>query len=245
MTETEMVTADGVHLRLRVRPTGTGAKAAIVIAHGFGASVADRRVAAVADALHGDGYTVVAYDARGHGASQGETTLGHSERYDVEAAAAVASSLSDRVVAFGVSMGAIATLRYGVGGSALAGIVILSCPARWKLPRNARGVLSALLVQTQAGRAYARSQMGVRIAGTRERGDEPVELVGLLRVPLAIVHGRADPFIPATDAGLLYARAHEPRRLLISERLRHAFDPVSLAIPAVRESIAWVLAAAG
>ncbi len=59
----------------------------------------------------------------------------------------------------------------------------------------------------------------------------------LVRVPLAVVHGTADPFIPAADADALYDAAPEPRRLRLVTGMGHAFEPP--AIEPIVESVAW------
>ena len=78
-----------------------------------------------------DGFDVVSYDARGHGRSTGESTLGDLEQHDVAAAVALARTRSSDVVLVGASMGAIAALRYAATDPELRGVVAVSCPARW------------------------------------------------------------------------------------------------------------------
>jgi uncharacterized protein len=234
----DLHTDDGVQLAARrVTPTGT-ARATVVLVHGFAASSTEPRVVAVADALAATGAEVLTYDARGHGASDGLATLGDLERLDV--GAAVDAAQHDPVVVVGASVGAIAVLRYvsGAPGS-VAGVVTLSCPARWRLPRNARGLASALMTQTRPGRWAARRYVGVRIAPKIERPAPPIELVAGLAAPLAIVHGRADPFIPPTDAEALDAAAGDPHRLELVDGLGHAYEPE--AIPAILAGVDWVL----
>ena len=92
------------------------------------------------------------------------STLGDLERHDVAAAVDAARDRSDRVVLVGASMGAIAALRYAAATDDLAGVVSVSCPARWRLPRNLRGVAAAGLTRTRVGRALASRWMGVQVA---------------------------------------------------------------------------------
>jgi fermentation-respiration switch protein FrsA (DUF1100 family) len=66
-----------------------------------------------------------------------------------------------------------------------------------------------------------------------------VELVGEVGAPVAIVHGRADPFISVDAAEGLFAAAHEPRRLEIVAGLGHAFEPD--ATPAILTALDWCL----
>ncbi len=58
-------------------------------------------------------------------------------------------------------------------------------------------------------------------------------------VPVAIVHGNADPFIPADDARALYAVAPDPRQLELVDGMGHAFEPE--AIQPVITAVDWVL----
>jgi pimeloyl-ACP methyl ester carboxylesterase len=235
----ELVTNDNVRLVARWWRAETP-RASVVLAHGFGASVTEGRVVALAEAIHGSGFDVLAYDARGHGGSGGEATLGDRERLDVEAA--VDAAPGDRpVVLVGASMGAIAVLRYAASAPGrVAGVVTVSCPAEWRLPLNARGLLSALLTQTWAGREFARRWMGVRIASRCARPAPPVELIGHVGAPVAVLHGRRDPFIGVRDAELLYAAARAPRRLDLVDDLGHAFD--GAVAPPGLSGVDWCLA---
>jgi pimeloyl-ACP methyl ester carboxylesterase len=238
-TALDLVTADGVPLRGRHWDRGGPGDAVVVLVHGFAASSSDGKVVAVAEALVGRGPGVVSVDSRGHGASGGAATLGDAERFDVRAAVSAAGP--GRVVLVGASMGAISALRHAVDDDpgSLAGVVAVSCPARWTLPRNARGVLSAALTHTPPGRWVARRYLGVRIAAPGPRPAPPLELVPDVHMPLALIHGRADPFIPVTDARLLAGAAREPCRLDLVDGLGHAFEPESI-IPIVT-AVDWVL----
>jgi pimeloyl-ACP methyl ester carboxylesterase len=244
MNTTNIRTADGVELAMRVEPPAGGSSTTgVVVTHGFGASSKDPRVRAVAAALCDAGHTAVSYDARGHGASGGESTLGALELLDVAAACQAAHDAgAARVVVVGTSMGAIAALRYAAeSDAAVAGVVTVACPAEWKLPRNPRGVLAAAMVETRPGRSFARTRLGVRIAPKYARGAPPVELVRSVRVPLVVIHGAADRFINAHAADLLVANAAGPVQHAVVPGLAHAFDPPDLVIPAVLDGVDWAL----
>jgi len=233
------VTSDGLHLAARHWTTPGAPTAGVVVVHGFTASADCPLVDALGSSLHDDGFDVVTYDARGHGTSDGESTLGDHERHDVAAAVAYARRRCDRVVLVGASMGAIAALRYATTDDALAGLVTVSCPAEWRLPRNPRGVLAAAMTRTPFGRRAMARLCGVRVARRWTNPAPPLALVGSLRVPVAIVHGTSDRFIPVRDAARLHAAAPEPRRLVVVPDLRHAFEPPAVA--PVRDSVRWVL----
>jgi len=78
-------TEDGLDLPVRWWYAETP-RATVVLVHGFTASKDHPDVVAVAEHLRATGFDVVSYDARGHGASAGESTLGDLERHDVAAA---------------------------------------------------------------------------------------------------------------------------------------------------------------
>jgi uncharacterized protein len=213
--------------------------ATVVLVHGFTSSVDHPNIVALAEALHAQGLEVISYDARGHGTSTGESTLGDLERHDVASAVAAARERSETVVVVGASMGAIAALRYAVTDDDLAGTVIVSCPADWRLPRNAQGLLAAAMTRTAVGRALASKFLRVRIASDWGQPEPPVDLAARVRGPLAIVHGDADSFIPVSDARELHGRTTAPVRLRVVSDMGHAFQPAS--IDEVMDSVAWVL----
>src|SRR5207248_8073257 len=119
---------------------------------------------------------VVSYDARGHGQSEGDCTLGDLERLDVAAAVASARRHSPRIVLVGASMGAIAVLRYAVTDADLAGVVSVSSPAAWRVPRTARCLLAARLPRTPPGRWLAARLSTLRISLRWSNPDPPRRL---------------------------------------------------------------------
>lgn len=239
---TTLTTVDGVRLAAHVQCVASP-RGSVVIAHGFTASATHADVEALAAALTRARYDVVTYDARGHGRSEGRCTLGDLERHDVSAAVEVTNPASGPVVLVGLSMGAIAVLRQAAepperGVRRAAGVVTVSAPARWKLPRNARGVLSAGITSTPPGRAFAARRLGVRLASRRRRPAPPIDLVTRLDVPLAVVHGIGDPFLPSGDARMLYDAASDPRRLDLVAGAWHAHDDT--ALPVITAAVDWV-----
>jgi pimeloyl-ACP methyl ester carboxylesterase len=241
---TTITTVDGIRLAAYVHEA-TDPRGTVVLAHGFTASATHVDVEALAGALVAAHYDVVSYDARGHGDSTGQCTLGDLERHDVGAAVLASRPDAGPVVLVGLSMGAIAVLRYAAtserdDGRGIAGVVTVSAPARWRLPRNARGVLSAGITSTPPGRAFAARRLGVRLASGRKRPAPPIDLVTALDVPVAFVHGVDDPFLPSSNARTLFDAAKEPRRLDLVPGAWHAHD--AAALPAVTAAVNWALA---
>lgn len=232
-------TTDDVTLLARHWPAAADVRAAAVLVHGFSASKDDPAVVAVAEGLAAMGLDVVGYDARGHGGSGGLCTLGDDERHDVAAAVAAARQRSPHVVLVGASMGAIAVLRHAAHDPDVAGVVTVSSPARWRLPRTPGTILAAAMTQTRPGRWLAARHLNVRLARRWSRPEPPVALARRLTVPLAIVHGRADRFIPPTEGQVLAKAAGGPRRLTLVSGMGHAYDPAGL--PAIVAAVDWIL----
>jgi pimeloyl-ACP methyl ester carboxylesterase len=233
-------TADGLELPVFRQLADGTPRAAVVIVHGFSASAACPNVEALAAALHADDYDVVTYDARGHGNAPGASTLGDHERHDVAAAVELARTRTPRVIVVGASMGAIAALRYAVSDHALSGLVLVSCPAAWRLPRNVYGVLAALMTRTSPGRALNKRLTGVTVAPKWSNPEAPIGLVPQLRVPVAFIHGTDDRFIPVRNAAELWELAPEPKELEVVRGMGHAYE-IGATAP-IRTAVSWALA---
>ncbi|MGI8783098.1 MAG: alpha/beta hydrolase [Acidobacteriota bacterium] len=116
-------TDDGANLRgwwLPARPS----RGAVVLSHGLFRS--RQEMLPEAELLWRSGYSALLYDSRRHGQSQGRFfTLGYFEKYDVKAAVEEARRLAPEqpVVAWGVSMGAVSSLRAAAGWGQVAGVI--------------------------------------------------------------------------------------------------------------------------
>ena len=139
MPRPTLLTADQVTLAGRRWFAEDTPTASVVLVHGFCASSDDPAVVNVAESLSAQGFDVVSYDARGHGRSAGESTLGDLEEHDVAAAVALARERTSDVVLVGASMGAIAALRYAATDPELRGIVSVSCPGSMDVADQPRG----------------------------------------------------------------------------------------------------------
>ena len=232
-------TADGCTLVRRSWPA-VDPRATVVLVHGFAASTTDAAVVRQAEVLRADGFDVVSYDSRGHGGSGGLCTLGDLESHDVAAALVSARSTGLPVISVGASMGAIAVLRAAATcGEELAGVVAISCPAAWRAPRSARGILAAALTQTRPGRAIASRHLKVRLSPGWSAPEPPCELVRRIAAPVAIIHGDRDHFVCARDGAEIYRNCRPPRRLDLVPGMGHAYG--TLALPAVSAAVEWVL----
>jgi len=211
-----------------------------VVVHGFAANQDHPDVLSIAADLHAEGFGVVTYDSRGHGRSEGQCTVGDTERLDVQAAQTWADAQGAPVVLLGISMGAIAVLRHMAGSEpAAAGIVVVSSPARWRMKLSPVALGALLLTRTRAGRKFAARSLGVHVMPGWSIGDPPLSLIDQVHVPVAVVHGSRDRIIRASQARLLYARALEPRRLDLVADMGHGIDSAG-GRRAACDAVAWV-----
>lgn len=118
VTDVVLTTADGVRLTARWRRPPPGAPdpgVAVVVVHGFCGRKDAADVEMVAASQVAAGRRVLTFDLRGHGGSEGATTLGFRERLDVDAAVAAARADADVVVVVGASMGGVASIDHLAG----------------------------------------------------------------------------------------------------------------------------------
>ena len=118
------------------------APAAVVLAHGLCASMDEPEFHATVGFVGECGYSTVSYDSRGHGTSGGESTL--VTRSD---STWPPPSNERRRCTSGWWSWARPWVRSPSSAAAtdadLAGVITISCPDRWKLPRTVRAVLAA------------------------------------------------------------------------------------------------------
>ncbi|MGE5327432.1 MAG: alpha/beta hydrolase [Deltaproteobacteria bacterium] len=121
----EFKSSDGIDLKGWYAPAEGQAKGTIIYVHGYNRS----RVEMLPDSVfgHGLGYNALLFDLRHQGASGGEvSTIGYQERLDVEAAAKYAlerENAARPVIAWGVSMGAAASLEAAADSPDIAAVI--------------------------------------------------------------------------------------------------------------------------
>jgi alpha-beta hydrolase superfamily lysophospholipase len=262
-----LTTADGVRLAARWWHPASAGGEAVVVVHGFCGTKEMPDVELVALRLAAAGHRVLTFDLRGHGRSEGHTTLGFLERLDVDAAVRAARADHDMVVVVGASMGGVATIdhlasAHGADVAAVVGVdgdgdgghdravaevgdrvadggVVVGTPARWQVPRSVRGVLAVALTQTRPGRSLTARRMGTRVAVRPGRGLPPMERMAAVSRPVAVVHGLDDRFVTPLAAHELFGSVAEPRLLDLVPGMGHGF--CAAAADPVEAAVGWVV----
>lgn len=216
-----VTTSDGVSLlgaRLGAGP------AALVLCHGFMGWHRKARIVSFAERM-AERFVVFVFDLRGHGGSDGVCTYGDREYLDVDAVVGHARRETGLPIAtLGASMGGIAVIRQAALGSSPDAVMAVSTPARWEGHGTVPVRRITRVTSTRSGRRAMRA-LGFRLTDDWASPEDPERLVGKLApIPLVIVHGRDDHFFDEENAWRLYARAGEPKRLMLASRFGHAED---------------------
>jgi pimeloyl-ACP methyl ester carboxylesterase len=215
-------THDGVEVATRRRGPDL-APVALVLAHGFSMTSSDWRLTAVADGLAAVGHAVFTFDFRGHGRSGGISTLGDQEIFDLDAVVRLARQHGHRkIVVIGASMGGFVSLRHAALLGGEDAVIAISTPATWGISHRIRGRALFLVAQNRIGRQILSSR-GTRVM-ERLPGPalSPSDLVGRIKIPVALIHGDRDPYVPINDALLLHERLGGPKRLITLAGFGHA-----------------------
>jgi pimeloyl-ACP methyl ester carboxylesterase len=218
----EVETEDGVALATGVQGP-PDAPVALILAHGFSMASSDRRLAAVAGGLAEAGHAVYTFDFRGHGRSGGVCTLGELEIRDLDALVRLARREGhDRVVVIGASMGGFVALRHAALVGGVDAVVAISTPATWGASPRVRARVLSLAVQNRIGRRIL-SVRGTRVVDIMpEPPLSPSQLAHRITIPVGLIHGARDPYVPVEDAVLLHERLAGPKRLVVLPEFGHA-----------------------
>jgi alpha-beta hydrolase superfamily lysophospholipase len=195
----ELGTSDGLSWAL-FTPAGTPA-AGVVILHGAGS--AKESHFDFARGCRDDGLAALAFDARGHGRSEGRFGPGA-----VDDALAMVELLRARVPAValrGSSMGGFVAIHAAAADAAIAAVVAV-CPA----PED-------LLLRALRSEEAERFTCDVPATEAWLGGLDLYRAVGGLspRTALLLLHARGDEQVPYSVSEQLFQAAHEPKRLLL------------------------------
>jgi len=199
----ELLTLDGVRLSAWYTPPKNGV--VILVAHGHAAVRPIDFYLLFAE----QGYGVLAWDFRGHGASEGDTvTFGYTETRDVEAALdfVLAQPDVERVGAWGGSMGAVSVILTAAHRPEIEAIIVDSPFATLEDELKHQVPIWGL---RELIRFFAERETGMSVDLVR-----PLEVIGSISPrPVFIIQGMGDMRIPQDSAQRLYDAAGEPRWL--------------------------------
>jgi pimeloyl-ACP methyl ester carboxylesterase len=218
-----LVTADGLRLagaRLEGPPE---AFATVVLVHGLVHSSRTPKIHAFAHLLARQVHVLVP-ELRGHGRSEGYSSLGRDEPLDV--AAAVAAARSDLpVVTVGVSLGGAAVVLHAGTLGGVAGVVAVSSPAWWGAWDTAATQRVRRYATTRAGRVVLARALHTRIADRCDGVPDARDVVAAIAPAFTlIVHDPADQYFGRQHAETLARWAREPKALWLEEGAGHGTD---------------------
>jgi uncharacterized protein len=181
---------------------------AVLLLHGFGANHRKPAYARLASGL-ARRVPVLAVDLRGHGGSEGRSTLGDHEVGDVAAGVSWLQAFGhDEVVLVGLSMGGTAALHAASSGVPVTAVVTVSAPA-WFRDRAETLPMQRLegVWHSPSQRWLLRLLVGIALAGPEawRAPPHPAAMAAGIAVPLLVVHGRDDAYFPVSDAHALVA----------------------------------------
>jgi pimeloyl-ACP methyl ester carboxylesterase len=162
----------------------------VLLVHGWGG--VGGQLATFVPSLQEHGCSVVAFDAPGHGASDGrESSLVHF----TEAMLAVQQSMGPVRAVIAHSLGAAASTLAMTRGFEVNGAVFVAPPSH---PSEWAQIFGRRFGVTEASIEYMRAEAERRI-GFRWREIDTATLARSLRVPLLIVHDRDDEDVPISQ----------------------------------------------
>jgi len=202
--EFTVVTGDGVRLHGWVIE-GSRGDAVFVVMHGYTSCKADPRLLQLAAALNARGFTVVMFDFRGHGESEGTTTIGPLEaEYDVPAVLSYVESRypGARIVLQGYSMGAVAAIVAGAGAPGDI-VVVADSPyptLRDVIPRWLKHMMGVPEWYSGIISAWGGILAGVDV-------DFGPLLLDRVDKPLLVIVGDRDPLVTPEEARAIAAKS--------------------------------------
>lgn len=173
------------------------------------------------------------FSFRGHGKSDGRSTVGDREVLDLDAAVRWAQAHGhEQVATVGFSMGGSVVLRHAADGRLArpSAVVSVSSPARWYYQGTVPMRRLHWAVTTTTGRFVTRWGLRTRI---HPRDWDPVPVSPIEAVPriaptpLLLVHGDQDAYFPLDHPRSLADAAGQPSELWIEPGFGHAENAAS------------------
>ena len=220
-----IVGPDGKKLFGRYFPVRKGAPVQIQF-HGY-RGCAIRDMCGVAPLAMKMGYNVLLVDQRSHGRSEGNTiTFGIRERQDLQCWCRYAARRfgpKTPLVLYGVSMGAATVLMAAdmpLPKSVKA--IIADCP--YSSPSAIIGRVAKQMGLPQKPSVAVCHLAAVLYGHFRLESASPVKAVRNTRLPILLLHGAADDFVPCEMSRQIYAACNGDRQLAIFPKAAHGMS---------------------
>src|SRR5262249_32359529 len=211
---------------------------AVIVFHGAGSRKETHADFARAALAHG--FAAFTFDNRGHGETEG--SLGPGVMADVQRLTRFVAERPEvdarRIAVRGSSMGGLLAIHLGAASDAVAAVVAI-CPASERMlletvrpvaagrPPPRGTYLESMRIDAPALAAWLEED---------EIGDAVERLAGK---PLLLIHAEGDEQVPYAHSEELYARASEPKRLLLLEGGDHRSAQHDSEIQG--ESLRWLV----
>lgn len=209
-------TRDGLRLAGWFLPGSNGAT--VVLVHGRGGS--RTRMLPHADYLHRGGFSVLLFDLRYQGESEGEeATLGAKEVWDVKAAVRYVATRPDvdpeRIAVQGGSLGAVSAILAAAETPEIKGVVAeipftdlrAAIAHAFEHPREGVGLPSFPFEPIST--FFCEARLGVDLDAVA-----PLSVIGMISPrPIFLIDDLEDDLFPSDSVELLYQAAREPKEL--------------------------------
>lgn len=211
---------DGLRLRGWFLPGGDGERA-VVFLHGHGGSMdPDLKYA---PAFHDAGISVLMFDFRAHGRSEGQiVSMGYLERRDAVAAVRFLEGRGfKRLGLLGFSMGGVVAIITAPGLESVRAVVVDGAFGRITEPIvgwGERRGLPAWLSRSLGWLTIAMTSLRLRVNLFRE---QPIHWVGKMHAPVFIIHAAEDGYVSWDHMQELIAAMPEPKEVWLAEGAGH------------------------
>lgn len=205
---------DGIHLKAHFIPAAQKTNKTMIVVHGYGGSA--RKMSVYLKMFHDQGYNVLAPDNRSYGQSGGEYSgFGWQDRKDVLKWIDILNQKqpNSEIGMYGISMGASTVLytlnkvpsnvKFAVadcGYATISGELKTQLEQKFNLP-------SFPLLQIT-------DQLSKYIAGYKFTDADTKDTLKNNHVPLFIIHGKNDDFVPVKNAYTNYRNDDNPKKQL-------------------------------
>ncbi len=192
-----------------------GGDECVILLHGYSVSRWDKvYMRPMIEELWKNGYSVITFDFRAHGKSEGKhTTIGDREFLDVRAAVEYAKGKCSKVYVIGYSMGGFLALK----ASTLDSVdkVVADSPYVYTDRTGARGL--KYFANLPEGLYATVKPFAVLISGAKFENTNPFQFVKSIKAPIFIIAGKKDPLVKVEEIKEFVNKAGDRVKLWITD----------------------------